>query len=92
MNSQQPCPFFEPDQLLRIDEAAAFLKCHTCTIRRWIDNGHLPAYRRGRLIRVRLFDLMQTLAPPGKQELTEPPYSISAHNPRTCVTPSSKLD
>jgi len=35
------------DEYLTLAEAAALLKVHRSTIRRWIDQGDLPAYRVG---------------------------------------------
>lgn len=83
MDTQQTQPLFTFDRLVKIQEAASILTCHECTIRRWIGRGTLPAYRRGRLIRVRLFDLARILAQPGMEEQTEKLYSASDSGSRT---------
>jgi excisionase family DNA binding protein len=44
-------------QLLTPLEAAAVLRCSPRTVRRLVAAGELPAYRRGRVLRVRSVDL-----------------------------------
>lgn len=44
---------------LTIDQASALYDVHPATIRRWIANGRLPAYRVGRLVRIKRTDLEQ---------------------------------
>lgn len=51
-------------ELLTIAETAALLKVDRSTIRRWIDQGTLPAYRVGqRAVRVRRDDLTKVMTP-----------------------------
>lgn len=49
-------------RLLTLDEAAGRLGCSTRTLRRRIDGGSLPAFRDGRLVRVRDVDLERYVA------------------------------
>jgi excisionase family DNA binding protein len=49
-------------RLLTIEEAAARLACSTRTLRRRIDDGSLPAFRDGGLVRVREHDLERYVA------------------------------
>ncbi len=52
------------EQLLSVNEAAALLRVHASTIRRWIDRGDLPAYRIGqRRVAVKRSDLDRLIAP-----------------------------
>jgi excisionase family DNA binding protein len=51
-------------ELLTLAEAAALLKVNSFTLRRWIDQGILPAYRVGqRRLRVRRIDLARMITP-----------------------------
>ncbi|WP_330182725.1 excisionase family DNA-binding protein [Nocardia sp. NBC_01503] len=51
-------------QLISLRDAAALARVDIRTIRRWIDNGHLRAYRMGsRLVRVERHELL-TIAKP----------------------------
>lgn len=43
--------------LLRIHEAASYLRCSVATVRRLIDRGELPVLRLGGLVRIRRGDL-----------------------------------
>jgi excisionase family DNA binding protein len=45
------------EQRLTIDQASALYGVHPATIRRWIASGRLPAYRVGRLVRIKASDL-----------------------------------
>jgi excisionase family DNA binding protein len=50
--------------LIPVPQAARLLAVHISTIRRWIRQGKLPAYRVGdKGVRVRYDDLMQLLTP-----------------------------
>lgn len=50
--------------LVTVDEAASLLKVDRSTIRRWIREGSLPAYRVGpRRVRIKRADLSTTLSP-----------------------------
>ena len=40
------------DKLLTVDESAEALRCHKTTIRRWIAENRLPAFRLGRNYRI----------------------------------------
>lgn len=52
------------DQLVPIAQAAQLLAVHTSTIRRWIREGKLPAYRVGdKGVRVRYGDVMRLSTP-----------------------------
>lgn len=52
------------DRLIPVPQAARLLAVHISTIRRWIRQGKLPAYRVGdKGVRVRYDDLMQLLTP-----------------------------
>jgi excisionase family DNA binding protein len=51
-------------EFLTIAETAALLKVDRSTVRRWIDQGTLPAYRVGqRAVRVRRDDLAKVITP-----------------------------
>nr|WP_246598485.1 helix-turn-helix domain-containing protein [Nocardia tengchongensis] len=51
-------------QLISLREAAALAKVDIKTIRRWIDGGHLTAYRMGpRLLRVERSELLAVAKP-----------------------------
>ncbi|MGH2560500.1 MAG: helix-turn-helix domain-containing protein [Thermomicrobiales bacterium] len=51
-------------ELLTIAETAALLKVDRSTVRRWIDQGTLPAYRVGqRAVRVRRDDVTKVITP-----------------------------
>ena len=53
------------EQLLSVQEAAEFLGVSESTVRRYISNGQLQAYRLGneRLIRIKWQDLEKLLSP-----------------------------
>ena len=54
------------DRLIPVPQAARLLAVHISTIRRWIRQGKLPAYRVGdKGVRVSYGDLMQLLTPLG---------------------------
>lgn len=42
---------------LSIEQAAQLYDVHPATVRRWIASGRLPAYRVGRLVRIKASDL-----------------------------------
>lgn len=52
----EPSP--EPQELLSLSDVATMLSVTTMTLRRWITAGRLPAYRIGKLYKVRRSDLM----------------------------------
>ncbi|MDN4519606.1 helix-turn-helix domain-containing protein [Mycolicibacterium austroafricanum] len=52
----------EQPELLTINEAAALLRVHPRTVRRFIEDGRLPGYQLGgRVVRVRRDDLTKLL-------------------------------
>jgi excisionase family DNA binding protein len=52
------------EEYLSVQEAAAVLRVHRSTIRRWIAEGDLPAYRVGqRKLAVKRSDLVSHLSP-----------------------------
>lgn len=50
------------DELLTLPQVAARLSCSVATVKRRIRSGALPAYRDGRLVRVRELDLDRYIA------------------------------
>jgi excisionase family DNA binding protein len=53
-----------PEQYLTVSRAAKLLSVHPSTVRRWIDQGRLPAYRLGpKRIALRSVDLAGLIAP-----------------------------
>jgi excisionase family DNA binding protein len=52
-----------PDALLTLQQASALMQCHSRTLRRWIHQGTLRAYRCGRVLRIRREDLDACLVP-----------------------------
>ena len=59
-----------PTELLTIREAARFLKVSPLTVRRWLKQGRLPAYRLGpRAIRIRRADLDASFSPIAEEEV-----------------------
>jgi excisionase family DNA binding protein len=50
------------DSFLTVAEVAELLKLNQQTVRNWIDQGSLPAFRVGRRVRIRRSDLEQVLA------------------------------
>ena len=47
-----------PDDLISSTDAATLLHVATMTVRRWINEGQLPAYRIGKLYKVRKADVV----------------------------------
>ena len=55
---------YTPDQLMTASQAARLLSVHISTIRRWIKQGKLPAYRVGdKGVRVRHADVVRLITP-----------------------------
>lgn len=53
LNPPQPEQFFMPDALgYTIDEASDAMGVSRRTVERWIHDGHLAVFRRGRVVRV----------------------------------------
>lgn len=50
-----------PDEFLTVAEVAATLKLNQQTVRNWIDQGSLPAFRVGRRVRIRRSDFERIL-------------------------------
>jgi excisionase family DNA binding protein len=53
------------DEFLTVAEVAKVLKLNPQTIRNWIDQGALPAYRLGRRVRIGRADFLALLDPSG---------------------------
>jgi excisionase family DNA binding protein len=49
------------DELLTVAEVAATLKLNQQTVRNWIDQGSLPAFRVGRRVRIKRSDFERIL-------------------------------
>lgn len=58
-----PEPLAFPQELLTIREAMAIAKTSDSTIRRWIRNGQLCAYKAGGQVRIDRSDLVNFLQP-----------------------------
>ncbi len=52
---------------LTLAESADILRVNLRTVRRWIDEGRLPAYHVGRSVRIKLSDLQRI---PERMEVT----------------------
>lgn len=52
-----------PSDLLTTIETAKLLGVHAHTIRRWVEDGQLPAYRLGKRIRISRADALAFLVP-----------------------------
>jgi excisionase family DNA binding protein len=50
------------DELYTLREVAEALSCSLATVKRRVSSGELPAYRDGRLVRVRASDLDRYIA------------------------------
>ena len=50
-----------PDEFLTVAEVASTLKLNQQTVRNWIDQGSLPAFRVGRRVRIRRSDFQRIL-------------------------------
>jgi excisionase family DNA binding protein len=70
------------DQYLTVERAARQLSVHPSTIRRWIDQGHLPAYRLGpKRIGVRQSDLATMAVPRPTRGEKDSGMAASDHRP-----------
>jgi excisionase family DNA binding protein len=67
-------------ELLTLSEAAGELRCSVATVKRRIRSGALPAYRDGRLVRVRVVDLRRYVT----ERVTRP--TPTGASPRAGVT------
>ena len=66
------------EDLVTITEAARLLKVSPSSIRRWVGQGHLPAYRVGqRRVRVKKDDLARLVVP--VQEGEEKPLAVDQY-------------
>jgi excisionase family DNA binding protein len=72
------------DPFLTVAEVAEMLKLNQQTVRNWIDQGSLPAFRVGRRVRIRRSDLERVLAE-GYQAGTRPSPPPPVH-----VSPSAE--
>ena len=66
-----------PIRYLTTTEAAATAQVAPKTIRRWADDGRLPAHWAGRLLRIRLDELEAFLARGPTSTATEPAEEIA---------------
>lgn len=58
----------QPTELLTLAETAQLLKVSVVTLKRWLRQGHLTAYRVGpRALRIRRTDLDALLSPAGQE-------------------------
>ena len=77
-------PDFE-DSLLTVAEVAEVLKLNPQTVRNWIDQGSLPAFRVGRRVRILRSDLEQFLeasrTPAPKAPLSPPDVEAESSAP-----------
>jgi excisionase family DNA binding protein len=70
----------DPDELLTVADVAATLKLNQQTVRNWIDQGSLPAFRVGRRVRIRRSDF---------QRILDESYSGVAPNARPAAGPNA---
>lgn len=75
--------------LLTVEEAAGLLKVSTVTIRRWLKQGRLRAYRLGpRYIRIRRADLAALLSPTQGEDVAPVPETVTGRG-KLAVMPLS---
>ena len=70
----------DPDEFLTVADVAATLKLNQQTVRNWIDQGSLPAFRVGRRVRIRRSDF---------QRILDESYSGSSPASGTAAGPSA---
>ena len=70
------------DEFLTVADVATILRLNQMTVRNWIDQGYLPAFRVGRRIRILRSDLEQFL----ERSRTQAP---AAEPPRPDVAPEA---
>jgi excisionase family DNA binding protein len=70
----------DPDEFLTVADVAATLKLNQQTVRNWIDQGSLPAFRVGRRVRIRRSDF---------QRILDESYSGSADGEAAAAGPSA---
>lgn len=78
---------------LTVAQAAALLQVDPSTIRRWIDQGRLPAYRVGtRQLRLRRADLDRLVVPDprGSDEAAESSLEVLRRELMTPLTPEER--
>jgi excisionase family DNA binding protein len=64
-------------EFLTVAEAASFLRVDRSTVRRWIENGTLPAYRVGqRRVRIDRRDLERVISSTSPKPSKKPPVGI----------------
>jgi excisionase family DNA binding protein len=76
MSSTDP----DPDEFLTVADVASTLKLNQQTVRNWIDQGSLPAFRVGRRVRIRRSDF---------QRILDESYSGSADSESAAAGPSA---
>jgi excisionase family DNA binding protein len=74
-------------ELLTLRQAAALLGCSTATVKRRISSGVLPAFRDGRLVRIREDDLRRYVA----ERVARMAGSQSAVSAGLALAPGTKL-
>jgi excisionase family DNA binding protein len=81
------------DECLTIAEAAALLKVHRSTIRRWIVQGELPAYRVGRRrLALRRADLDRLVRPAARAAAAREGIVFSVTDPSLAgLTPAEQI-
>jgi excisionase family DNA binding protein len=77
-------------ELLTVQETAALLKVAPITVRRFIEDGRLPAVRIGKSVRIEKADVQQLLRPV-HAAATKPRRSRSGSRPLTPDDPSFQL-
>jgi excisionase family DNA binding protein len=82
----------DQDELITVPEAAKILRLSVPTIKRWLKDGRIPAYRLGpRAIRIRRADLTRLLTPLHNEASSAHEHPLGAPSPIQSQPPIRRL-